>query len=93
MYIIVGHINGKIIEVFAILGKAGGCGSAVVDGMARMISYGLRSGMEPDRVIKGMSGIQCHQGPDTCCNAIALAVKEVMNELEEMEICEEGYDR
>lgn len=64
-------------EVLARFGKAGGCGSAITDGMARMISYGLRSGMDPQDVLK-LDGIRCHLGPRTCMAALAMAFDVVM---------------
>lgn len=72
----------KIIEVFVRFGKSGGCGSAVMDGMARMISCGLRSGMDADQIIKSLSGIKCHHGSGTCMTALAKAVNAVMKGLE-----------
>jgi len=67
-------VTGKPAEVFCRFGKAGGCSSAVMDGMTRMISYGLRSGMPAEQVVKGLSGIACHQGPATCMDALAKGV-------------------
>lgn len=68
------------IEMFCRFGKAGGCGSAVMDGLMRMISFGLQSGMPADRIVAGLSGISCHHGPSTCMNAVAQAVAEVLGE-------------
>jgi hypothetical protein len=72
-------MTGRPVEIFCRFGKAGGCGSAVMDGMTRMISYGLRSGMDADQVVRGLSGIACHQGDRTCMNALAEAVGMVMS--------------
>ncbi|ANA41831.1 TSCPD domain-containing protein (plasmid) [Geobacter anodireducens] len=81
--------NGQPAEVFVRFGKAGGCGSAVMDGMSRMISYGLRSGMDPERVIKGLDGIGCHAGSNSCMEAVAKAFKLVLQGIPEemMEVC------
>lgn len=68
-------ITGQPAEVFVRFGKSGGCGSAVMDGMSRMISYGLRSGMDPERVIKGLDGIGCHAGSSSCMGAVAKAFR------------------
>lgn len=72
--------TGLPIEIFCRFGKAGGCGSAVMDGMTRMISFGLRSGMDAGQITRGLSGISCHLGPRTCMNALAEAVRIVMEE-------------
>jgi len=69
--------TGNPVEVFCRFGKAGGCGSAVMDGMTRVISYGLRSGLEAGDVIRALSGIGCHHGSETCMDAVAKAVSIV----------------
>ena len=72
----------KPFEVFIRFGKAGGCGSAMADGIARLVSYGLRSGLEPTDAVKALSGISCHLGPKTCLNEVASAIRLVMEHLE-----------
>jgi len=74
--------SGKPMEVFVRFGKAGGCGSAMADGIAKLISYGLRSGLDPHDAVKALSGIGCHLGSDTCLNVIAESVAFVMQHLE-----------
>ena len=71
-----------ILEVFIRFGMAGGCGSAMADGIAKLISYGLRCGMEPTYAIKALAGIRCHHGANTCLHNIANAIKCVMKTLE-----------
>ncbi len=70
--------TGMPIEVFCRFGKAGGCGSAIMDGMTKMISYGLRAGLPPEHVIRGLQGIACHHGPATCMDALARGVALIM---------------
>lgn len=72
--------TGLPVELFCRFGKAGGCGSAVMDGMTRMISYGLRSGMDVEEIIRGLGGISCHLGQRSCMNALAEAVEGVLKE-------------
>ena len=74
--------EGKPFEVFIRFGKAGGCGSAMADGIARLVSYGLRSGLEAQDAVKALSGISCHQGPKTCLNEVASAIRLVLKHLE-----------
>ena len=69
-------------EVFIRFGKAGGCGSAMADGIARLVSYGLRSGLEAEDAVKALSGIACHLGPRTCLNEVAAAIRLVLQHLE-----------
>jgi hypothetical protein len=70
------------IEVFIRFGKAGGCGSAMADGIARLVSYGLRSGLEPNDAFKALSGIGCHLGSNTCLNCVAESIRFVLAHLE-----------
>lgn len=70
------------MEVFIRFGKAGGCGSAMADGIARLVSYGLRSGLEPNDAFKALSGIGCHLGANTCLNCVAESIRFVLAHLE-----------
>tara|TARA_B100002049_G_scaffold173010_1_gene130870 strand:- start:305 stop:784 length:480 start_codon:yes stop_codon:yes gene_type:complete len=68
-------------ELFGNLGKAGGCDSAQLEAISRLVSLALRSGIEPDTVIEQLRGITCcpawdegtlvRSGPD----AVALALQ------------------
>ena len=51
--------NGKPFEVFTTLGKAGGCDSANLEAVARLVSLALRSGIDPDEIIHHLQGITC----------------------------------
>lgn len=82
IFVTVTTLEGKPFEVFIRFGKAGGCGSAMADGIARLVSYGLRSGLEAQDVVKALSGISCHQGPRTCLNEVASAIRMILKHLE-----------
>lgn len=82
IFVTVNVSDGKPSEVFIRFGKAGGCGSAMGDGMARLLSYGLRSGLEPSDAIKALSGIGCHHGSQTCMNEVSEAMRLVLLHLE-----------
>jgi ribonucleoside-diphosphate reductase alpha chain len=68
-------------EVFGNLGKAGGCDSAQLEAISRLVSLALRSGIEPSTVVDQLRGITCcpawdegtlvRSGPD----AVALALE------------------
>ncbi len=51
--------GGKPFEVFTTLGKAGGCDSANLEAVSRLVSLGLRSGIDPDQIVAHLQGITC----------------------------------
>lgn len=59
LYVIIGWDDVGLFEVFAFLGKSGGCAHAEAEGLTRAISRGLRYGVPPEEFIKQMEGIQC----------------------------------
>ncbi|MQF95650.1 MAG: vitamin B12-dependent ribonucleotide reductase [SAR202 cluster bacterium] len=73
-------------ELFGNLGKAGGCDSAQLEAISRLVSLALRSGIEPNTVIEQLRGITCcpawdegtlvRSGPD----AVALALERHIGE-------------
>jgi len=46
-------------EVFASMGKAGGCAASQLDAQARLISMALRSNVNPSAVVKQLKGMRC----------------------------------
>jgi hypothetical protein len=78
LYVTVNHdpVTGKPQEVFCRFGKAGGCGSAIMDGLTKVLSAGLRAGLDSEVVMTSLAGIACHHGSRTCMNAVAEALRE-----------------
>jgi len=70
--------DGHPLELFARFGKAGHCGAAIFDGVTKIVSYALRSGMDPQDAVKAFSGIICSHGRQTCLNAVAAALADVI---------------
>jgi len=52
--------GGRPFEVFTQIGKAGGCAASQCEAIGRMVSLALRSGIQPEEIIKQMKGISCH---------------------------------
>ncbi len=70
-------------EVFANMGKAGGCASASTEALGRLISLAFRYGAPPEKIAKQLKGIRCHVplgfGPNqvlSCPDAIGKALAD-----------------
>lgn len=89
LHITVGYLDErKPIEIFAYLGKNGGCAACQNEALGRAISLGLKYGIPAEAFIKELSGIQCpspnmwpeHDRTLSCPDAMARALVRFMNE-------------
>jgi len=86
LYITVAYDSKGIFEVFATLGKSGGCASAQLEATCRLITLALRSGIDVASVVKQLKGIRCpsiawEEGKSilSCADAIASVLEKHIN--------------
>lgn len=82
LYVTINETSSGPFEVFASLGKAGGCAAAQSEAVSRLISLCFRSGIDADTVIRQLRGIRCpspffgRSGPILSCpDALAKAIE------------------
>jgi len=83
LYTTVAYDDKGIFEVFATLGKSGGCASAQLEATCRLITLALRSGIDVASVVKQLKGIRCpsiawEKGKSvlSCADAIASVLEK-----------------
>jgi hypothetical protein len=92
LYVTVNSWDGKPMEVFATLGKAGDCQKCEIEALTRCISNSLQWGVPPEVFTKTLNGLRCPKpafsgGKDgtvlSCPDAIAKALSQFLPKEEE----------
>jgi len=87
LYVTINEDEEGLFEVFATMGKAGGCAASQTEAVSRLISLALRSGIEPEQIIKQLKGVRCPNQAwvkggriYSCADAIAKAMEMYMGQ-------------
>jgi len=59
LYVTITRYEGKIFEVFASLGRTGGCSASQMSALTIAITMGIRHGVPPEVYIEKLKGIRC----------------------------------
>jgi ribonucleoside-diphosphate reductase alpha chain len=59
LYVTINDDEQGAFELFAQIGKAGGCAASQTEAIGRLISLALRAGVDPNAIARQLSGVRC----------------------------------
>jgi ribonucleoside-diphosphate reductase alpha chain len=87
LYVTINSDDKGMFEVFAAMGKAGGCGASQNEAIARLTSLALRSNVSAETIMEQLRGISCHRpawdkGAKvlSCADSIAKAIERCLQD-------------
>jgi ribonucleoside-diphosphate reductase alpha chain len=90
LYVTVNEDEDGLCELFTQMGKSGGCASSNSEAVSRLCSLALRSGVDPQSLIKQLKGIRCPSPAmdaggvtRSCADAIAKSLERYLERREE----------
>ncbi|MGA1848843.1 MAG: vitamin B12-dependent ribonucleotide reductase [Thermoplasmatota archaeon] len=76
LYVTINRDRFGPFEMFANLGKSGGCAAAQIEALARLASLAMRSGIDPYQIVKQMKGIRC---PNPKMGPVGMTEEQVLS--------------
>ncbi len=90
LYVTVNRHEGKMFEVFAQIGRSGGCTSSQMSALTLSITMGIRHGVPPEVYIEKLKGVCCpvvswDDGDKylSCPDAIAQVMEKELGKIKE----------
>lgn len=86
LYVTINQDERGPFELFATMGKAGGCAASQAEAIARLVSLAFRCGIPAEEVVRQLRGIRCHQPAwepggrqiVSCADAVAKAIEQCL---------------
>jgi ribonucleoside-diphosphate reductase alpha chain len=76
LYVTINRDRFGPFELFATLGKTGGCAAAQIEALARLASLSMRSGVDPYQIVKQLKSIRC---PNPKLGPIGMSEEQVLS--------------